>query len=209
MTDVVGMAGFGPLWVLLVAIAGCGRVAFDDVEAMGGDAGEMGDTGGMGDATPCAITPTAFLASPIIPTSACNPDGILVPEDGQVAGLDLLGNGDDCAFWDGSSACGCVGLDLGGEYAISHVVLRAAPVSEACSRPCGNGECDTGHTFPVYITTDQTTYTWAGEVRFGGRAFADYTIQVQARARYILACRDAWGANRDDVAVDALTAFCE
>lgn len=189
---------------LVAGLAGCGRIAFDspppepDADVPGScSSGEM-------------LTPATFNASPVDQDDACNLSNAL-GRDGLLAGLDLIGpTATHCESFDGSTAegCGCLGLDLHAAFPVGRVHVFAAAVTAACGSPCTT-QCGTGHTFGVWSGVAVGAYTHVTTVALTSTAITDYPVDIQATARYLLVCRDAWSAERDDVAVDDITIACQ
>lgn len=181
------------------------------------DAAPVPDAAVPIDAPACSpgefITPVStFNASPVRPESACNLDNGL-EADGVVAGLDLHGlTQDDCLKIDPrvGHVCGCVGFDLGAELPASEVYVRAGAVAKGCERECSSG-CDTGHTMAVFAGPAVDNFVLAREVELAGRPLQDYVLTVDANdnVRYVIACRMAWSAGRDDVAIDSVSVKCQ
>lgn len=173
--------------------------------------GGTSDDGGVLRCSPGdPIAGEPFNASPVDPDSACAVENVL-ERDGEVAGLDrFFGDVDSaCSIWQEPElgACGCVGLDLGGIYPVSSFVVRAAPSADACGQSCS--ACGTGHTFTTWIGSTEGEYALARDITMAGDVLADYTVQVAADLRYVVVCRDVWGEERDDVAVDSLEVVCQ
>jgi hypothetical protein len=156
------------------------------------------------------IAGTAFNASPVDSQSACNVENVELRDD-VPAGLDRR-FGDlesSCSKWDEVfGACGCVGLDLGALYPVSEFVVRARPVDKGCSQICTSG-CGSGHFFTAWTGSQLGTYILAENVMMPSDTMADYTVGTDRALRYVVVCRDLWGEDRDDVAVDSIEVRCQ
>jgi hypothetical protein len=157
-----------------------------------------------------AVTPVAVTVPSVWePANTCNPDNVL-ELDGEVVGLDLLRDDACRSMWPDINACGCVQLDLGAVYPIARIETTAGPVGDACGRSCTSGFCGTGQTMAVsWGVEPEDVWLEHAVVRFESSALAQYAIPVGESARYVIACRVEWGAERDDVAIDVLSAICE
>ncbi len=169
------------------------------------------DAGASGSCTAGALIPgSAFNASPVDEQSACNVSEVEV-RDGTPAGLDRrFGDIESaCVKWDGDlGGCGCVGLDLGALFPVGEFVVRARPVGIACTEPCADG-CGIGDYFTTWTGSERGVYTLEDNVEMTSDLFADFTIPVGQRIRYLVVCRDVWGENRDDVEIDSIEVRCE
>jgi hypothetical protein len=176
------------------------------------DAQADGEADAAGEScTSGALVPgTAFNASPVDSLSACNVENAELRDD-VAAGLDrrLSDLESSCSKWDEVfGACGCVGLDLGGVYPVSEFLVRAQPVAMACTQPCTSG-CGMGRFFTTWTGSEPGTYIVAENVMMLSDALTDYTIRVDRPLRYVVVCRDIWGEEKDDVAVDAIEVSCQ
>ena len=179
----------------------------------------LADDGGGGEAdaaSPAACIPgevipgTAFNASPVDSQSVCNIADAEM-RDGAAAGLDRrFGELEmSCARWDAEfGACGCIGLDLHDLYPVAEFNVRAQPVQMACTVGCFSDGCGDGHTFTTWTGTELGTYTLAGSVEMTSAAMTDYPMEVDGAVRYVVVCRDLWGEENDDVAVDSIEVIC-
>lgn len=183
-------------------------------EAGGGDAGEpAGDAPGAGCEPGDRITGVAvFNASPTDQASACDVERALV-RDGNLAGLDLFGDTDaGCDLLssdEGVGGCGCVGVDFGAAYDLASIVVRAAPIGDACGGACDGGDCGTGHSFVAWFGIAQDTYTLIGDPDLTSDQLTDYELAIGQPARFAVVCREWWSASRDDVSVDSIEAVCD
>jgi hypothetical protein len=148
-----------------------------------------------------------FNASPIDAASACDLDNALA-RDGNVTGLDAFDPTDDlCGQMGAETAaggCGCVGIDLGGAEDLAAIIVRAAPVEDACGGGCVGADCGTGHSFTAWYGLEPGPYTLAAETSLTSDQLTDYTIDIGEPVRYVVVCRDWWAETRDDVAVDSI-----
>jgi hypothetical protein len=221
------------LWVmvgLLSGLAGCDRLAPYGRPA--GDASRPTPDGPRGDArndgsvdhsagdgandaaavcSPGTVVKpvAAFNASPLTPADACDVDNAL-ELDGEVAGLDRsVGGEDDCAEWASEyTVCGCVGVDFGAPLDLVEVTIWAAYAERACTRRCSFGQCDTGHTTSVFGGTSMGPYQLLGELPLTSSTPARHSLELEAPVRYVVVCREAYSADRDDVVVDAVEGTC-
>ena len=188
-----------------VWLVACGRLGFETLEiepdAVQADAVQACTSGQR------LVPAGTFNASPRDPVNACG-DANVLASDGLVAGLDLVGDtADHCAELDGTlSACGCVGIDLGAVFGIARFVVRAGPSPSACSRACEGNDCNTGRSFTAFYGATRSSYR--GLTRPLSDSLADYTLDLDDTVRYVLVCREAWSADRDDVVVDSIVAEC-
>ena len=89
---------------------------------------------------------------------------------------------------------------------MSRFIVRASPTANACGTPCA--ECGTGHTFSAWFGTEVGEYGGATEVTMTDDSLQDYVVQTEAELRFAVVCRDVWGEERDDVAVDSIEVLC-
>lgn len=191
--------------------AGCGRLAYDPTDAdsgvvAGADAVPIPACASGGERGPIA----AFDATEDPSSEACDAGNALAL-DGLVAGLDRSDDGRPCSQWDGNGACGCVGVDLGEVTSISEIAVWSGAAGQACGVSCNSGSCGTGHTFNLFVAKDAGGYAFAGLVRMSepSAPVEERRVAYSGDVRFLLACRDEWGAERDDVVVDYLAATCE
>lgn len=199
-----------------MALVGCGRIGFDlpRINDMPLDVGS-GAADVAADVTIASCTPGAALpptrvinASLSDPSDACQLNNALVA-DGLGAGLDRLATAQCPGTWDSSGSCGCLALDLGAAYVLSKIDVVARPVSVGCSYSCVSGSCGSGDTFSVLTGVYEGSYAWLSNVPMTGTQYAQYSVTKPVVARFVTVCRQAYDAIRDDVAVDAVTAYCQ
>jgi hypothetical protein len=139
----------------------------------------------------------------------CNPEAALV-DDGKFAGLDRI-VGDESIF-DGEPVTGCIGFEFGQVVRLAAVRVHAKPIASACgSTPCSIGTtgCGTGHTISMFGGLSRDTLE-KGDVVNNTDADDTYLAVFEgARDVAIIAiCREAWGAERDDMAIDSVAGVC-
>ncbi len=194
----------------LVIVAACGRVGFD-ARAPSVDDAPAPDAVPVSCTSGAAIAPIAAIdASLSDPLDACAITNALAL-DGQTAGLDRGATATCPSTWSSSGSCGCVAVDLGAVYAVSRVSAWAAWTAQACASPCGAGQCGTGHAVDVLVGTTIGNYTLASNVTLVDASISQYdvTFATPGMVRYVVACRQSWSADRDDVVIDYLNATCQ
>jgi hypothetical protein len=146
----------------------------------------------------------AFDASPV-PGFVCALDNVLA-ENGQLAGLD---RGPDEGRLDGKGVTGCLGVEL--PRTIDQVVVRAAPVAQACATKCSSN-CGTGHDMLIFAGSSETTLRYVGGPDMTSTELTDYTLAlpvgVVSDIRFIAVCRTGWGDSRDDIGIDVIHGRC-
>lgn len=143
----------------------------------------------------------------------CNADYVLV-RDNKFVGLDRTKGSE--GVLDGKNVTGCVGIELDGLARVAGVKIHAASVDDACgTTPCSevapDAGCGTGHTLYVFAGPNRDTLTRAGLLSNIDKS-ADYVLEFDGDARdvrTIVACREGWNADRDDIGIDYLAGFCE
>lgn len=174
--------------------------------------GITADAAVLADCEPGAeLAPVAAVNASANTANACQVDNVLAA-DGEEAGLDLFGlTQDDCASLSDDTTtfggCGCVRVDFGAVLPLETVTVRARWSSNGCGYPCA--ACDDGRVMDVWAGDEVGAYQFLGNVALQGDLLDDYLFAVTAdRARYVVVCRDWWGSDRPDVAVDSIRATC-
>lgn len=146
----------------------------------------------------------AFDATPAgAKGSACAVDNALIADD-KVTGLEA----DDYAGsvpLDGVAAHGCVGVEF--EAPTRTVFLRVAATGNACGAACLAGYCGQGDYAEVYAAPSRAGYRFVIEVTTTS-TLGERMVAVPQGTRVVLVCRGGWSKDKDDVAVDAITAAC-
>jgi hypothetical protein len=190
---------------LVLLLAGCGRISFDAA----GD-GPSTDVQLASCTSGAHLPPLAALNTSLSdPADACSVDSILAL-DGLTAGVDRSTTIAACPdTWDVVNAsCGCVAADLGASYLVRTVSMWVAPVTQACGTACTTA-CGTGHDFSAFVADDIAMPTKIQTVTYDGPALGQIDIDVTRSVRYIMICRQGWGPNRDDFAIDYMEAICQ
>lgn len=208
---------FRGAWLAVLALgASCSLI--DSARDTGDAGGGADDAGDPGEDAPTACEPgsrvaglAVFNASPIDAASACGLDNALA-RDGYVTGLDAFDPTDDLCGQMGAETtaggCGCVGIDLGVAQDLASIIVRAAPVEDACGGACVGADCGTGHSFSAWYGLERGPYTLAAETSLTSDQLTDYTIDIGEPVLYVVVCRDWWAETRDDVAVDSIEGVC-
>jgi len=155
-------------------------------------------------AYPCSPTfPVSAFNASANPANACNISSIL-RNDGAEAGLDYFSGS---ATIDGQTVTGCVAADFGAIYHMATVIVRANSEPLACAGGGCTSACNTGDSFTLFVGTVRGTYHF---VRTTSIQFTpmDYSAAVNTDARFVVVCRGGFGAARDDVGVDSISAAC-
>lgn len=143
---------------------------------------------------------------------SCDVDDVLARDD-KYAGLDRAKGAE--AMLDGKLVTGCVGIELGGLVHLTGVKVRAGAVADACgATPCSTSSaegCGTGRSRTVFAGPSREALKRVGSSVVVEQAqdlviaFADAGADVST----IVACREGWGSDRDDIAIDYLAGVCE
>lgn len=175
-----------------------------------GGAGTGGaGTGGAGTGgARCPGRPTSATPSSVFDVTPSGGCGITCNVANAMA-TDGLWAGLDCSeptvlkYLDGWPVTGCIAADFGAVVDLDPIIVRARAVPNACGQPCVDEYCHTGDRMLVYYGTERGTYLYAREITFTP-SFVDYSITLNVPARYIVVCREGFGAARDDLAVDSI-----
>jgi hypothetical protein len=185
----------------------------------GSDGGGADDAGG--DAAVDAGCASGELAKPLrafdateadaaATSTTCNADGVLVQGDSQVAGLDR--NGGNYAKIDDVAVTACVGVELAAGTDVAKVVVTASSVDKACNYACdASGACGTGDRFKLFVGTTLDALVAIADVDVAPTLATSELVPPATApkpARFLVACRVTYGAERDDIAIDFLTARC-
>lgn len=197
-----------------VALAGCLSAPPASTDGDDGDDGGVADMDGALPACSAGkeLFPLrAYNASPLDQSNACRIDGALA-DDGVEAGLDRFSSGpDSCAELDPTNAdyggCGCVGIDFGGLLPLASVTVRARWTPDACGYPCTT--CSEGRMMAIFAGEEEGAYRFLGEVELFGDALAEYPVAIEQPTRFVAICRDWWGEDRADIAVESVHGTCE
>lgn len=190
------------------------------------DGGQLPDGTAIGDAAidagPTACKQKGDVVHPIRAFNAtpsgvggalpiCNVEAVLA-EDGIVAGLDRAG--DDYQSVDGQGIVSCIGVEMAPGVVMDRVIVRAASVGSACGisacDPAAATGCGTGHSFPIYVGATETEMKMAVNGNDVSKTLSTIDIPVAAEvtARFVFVCRSTWGLERDDIAIDSISAIC-
>lgn len=148
-------------------------------------------------------TPTAaFDATPAGGCGAtCNLSAALAT-DGAAASLDC-DDPSSAVLIDSVYVTSCVAADFGAVVNLDPVTIRARAVANGCGRACDDGLCNTGDVMLAFYGTARGVYQWARDILIT-RSFADYMLNLNVAARYLVVCRGGSGASRDDVQIDSI-----
>jgi hypothetical protein len=182
-------------FAIVVVAVGCGRVGFDPPDPLPCGAGAQ------------VVGNAATDVSQSMAGDACNVGNVLAL-DGAVAGLDRSQVIGCSSMWDPQGSCGCVAIDLSGNYQLASVEVWAARSGDACGKsPCTM--CNSGDVLAVLAGLTLDTVVPADTVMPTSASIAMYSANVAMLARYVVLCRQAYSAQRDDIVVDYVTPICQ
>jgi hypothetical protein len=190
-----------------LAVAGCLDAPPTGVAV---DAGEL-DAAPPVCAPGLAVRPVrAFNASTSSPGDACEIDGAL-EEGGSEAGLDRFAGGPDCEPLSDDTTeyggCGCVAVDFGAALPLQTITVKARWTPDACGMECVTA-CDEGRTMDVWVGNDLDSYRFLNHTGLAGDLLLDYEMPTGGAVRIVVVCRDWFGDDAADVAVDSIGGTC-
>jgi hypothetical protein len=143
----------------------------------------------------------------------CHVDNLLASDDAW-AGLDRNGSEDVRSDVGTVPVVSCAGVDFGAAMALDSVVVRAKAVGRACDYDCFSTAtgCGTGRSMVVVLAAQLSGpfENAIGDVILTG-SFVDKRYDrppTTPSVRYVFVCREVWGGERDDVAVDSIHGLC-